>query len=756
MPQIIIGPNQTKKVDGSVRRAAYAFLEKLAQNDALPGLHIEPIIGSADPRVRTGRVNDFYRAVLFKVQGHADEAHYVYLGILPHDEAIEFAKTARLKVNPVNGIAELVKATEPAAAPPISQAPVPEAVVRHEPEPAAAPDTAGSVPNVSAAAEPLLPAHGLTKEVLLDLGIDADLAERALAVTSDDELITAVESAPQWQALALIDLAGGKPVEDVRSDLGIGKVEMVGEEETDEELLQALQHDAAKLQFAFIDDDEELRKAIEDDDFAAWRVFLHPEQRRYATRSYNGAFRLSGGAGTGKTVVLLHRARVLARRNPNARILLTTYNTVLADALKTDLRRLDASIPIAPRLGAPGVYIAGVDSAVHSVVRSAGHRISDAITEVLGSRSPSIGTRTPDTAWLDAAATVPGLPAELRSTTFFQAEYSMVVLPERITDRNGYLRVRRPGRGVSLDRRKRQLVWQVIEAYRARASVEGSIDYSEVAAVAAAHLERAGGGVVDHVLVDEGQDLEPSKWQFLRALVPEGPDDLFIAEDSHQRIYGQRVVLGRYGIRIVGRARRLTLNYRTTAENLRYAMAVLAGGDYVDMEGEEESSELYRSARSGPEPELVPTDSLGDGLGEVAGRIRRWLERGVAPETIGLLVRDTRRAQELVQGLEEHDLQVRLVDANRAVQPGRPLVMTMHRAKGMEFSRVVLFDVSRDTVPATYAIDKLTEGDREDALLRERSLLYVAASRARDELVVVWRGEPSELLPSKRFVTRSA
>jgi len=185
-------------------------------------------------------------------------------------------------------------------------------------------------------------------------------------------------------------------------------------------------------------------------------------------------------------------------------------------------------------------------------------------------------------------------------------------------------------------------------------------------------------------------------------------------------------------------------------------MAVLAGGDYVDMEGEEESSELYRSARSGPEPELVPTDSLGDGLGEVARRIRRWLERGVASETIGLLVRDTRRAQELVQGLEEHDLQVRLVDANRAVQPGRPLVMTMHRAKGMEFSRVVLFDVSRDTVPATYAIDKLTEGDREDALLRERSLLYVAASRARDELVVVWRGEPSELLPSKRFVTRSA
>ncbi|TNC16615.1 DNA helicase UvrD [Georgenia sp. 311] len=743
MPQIILGPSQTKKIDGSVKKAGYAFLEKLAADDAVPGLHIEPINGSADPRVRTGRVNDFYRAVLFKVQGQGDEAHYVYLGILPHDDAIAFAKTARLKVNPVNGIAELVKASEPVAAQPAAEAApegghgaggaAPQPPV-HETEPAAE-------------AWSLLETRGVDKEALLDLGIDAALADRAMEATSDDSLIAAVEAAPQWQALALIDLAGGKPVEDVRADLGIDRVELSGDEETDEELLAALQHDAAKLQFAFIEDDEELRKAIEDDDFAAWRVFLHPEQRRYATGGYNGAFRLSGGAGTGKTVVLLHRARLLAKRDPGARILLTTFNKVLADSLRTDLRRLDSSVPIASRLGEPGIYIAGVDSAVHSVIQMAGSEVGAAITEVLGSRSPSIGGRTPASNWLDAAATVPDLPEELRSTTFFQAEYSMVVLPERITTRDEYLRVRRPGRGVALDRRKRQLVWQVVEAYRARASVEGSIDYGELAAVAAAYLEKAGCGVVDHVLVDEGQDLEPAKWQFLRALVPEGPDDLFIAEDSHQRIYGQRVVLGRYGIRIVGRARRLTLNYRTTAENLRYAMAVLAGGEYLDMEGEEEDSALYRSARSGPEPELVPTDSLGDGLSEVAGRVQRWLDDGVAPETIGLLVRDARRAQELVQGLEEHDVPVRVVDAHRDVRPGRPLVMTMHRAKGMEFSRVVLFDVSHDTVPAAYAVDKLTEGDRADALLRERSLLYVAASRARDELVVVWRGQPSELLP---------
>lgn len=748
MPQIILGPSQTGAIDGSVKKAGYAFLEKLAENDALPGLHIEPINGSADPRVRTGRVNDFYRAILFKVQGQAEEAHYVYLGILPHDDAISFAKKARLTVNPVNGIAELVMAsepdetTEPAAQPP-TEAPVP---LDESPDAIAPPTVSGGhVEPVT----PLLARHQVSREDLLDLGIPASLADHALQVTDDDDLISAVENAPQWQALALIDLAGGKPVTDVREELGIDSVEPV--EETDERLLTALQHDAAKLQFAFIENNDELRKAIEDDDFAAWRVFLHPEQRRYANRRYNGAFRLSGGAGTGKTVVLLHRARVLARRNPGATILLTTFNKVLADALKTDLRRLDSSIRIASRLGEPGVYIAGVDSAVHSVVATGD--VDGALEQVLGTRSPTISGRTPNSAWLEAAASVPGLPEELRSVAFLQAEYSMVVLPARITTRDDYLRVRRPGRGVALNRARRYAVWQVIEAYRARASVEGSIDYSELAAVAAAHLEGAGGVTLDHVLVDEGQDLEPSKWQFLRALVPEGTDDLFIAEDSHQRIYGQQVVLGRYGIRIVGRARRLTLNYRTTAENLRYALAVLEGGDFQDLEDEPEDTHLYRSARSGPRPELVATTSLADGLDRVATRIQEWLDVDVAPETIGLLVRDARRAQELVRGLEERDLPVRLVDANRDVRSGQPLVMTMHRAKGMEFSRAVLFDISQDSIPAGYAINKLAEGDRADALLRERSLLYVAATRARDELVVVWRGRPSELLPAPSGTT---
>lgn len=748
MPQIIMGPSQTGALDSSVKKQAYAFLEKLSDNDALPGLHIEPINGAIDDRVRTGRVNDFYRAVLFKVQGHGAAAHYVYLGVLAHDDAIAFAKKARLTVNPVNGIAELIIAGEDQLAedvvPPADVA-LPVAVTPEAPRELITP------PPLPA----LLPAFGIDEDALVkQLGIDEALAHAALAATSEDEVLALADKAVQWQGLALIDLASGTSVEDVKTTLSIDQqpAVLVADAGADERLLAALQHPAAQMQFAFIEDDDELRRAIEDSDFAAWRVFLHPEQRRYATATYNGPFRLSGGAGTGKTVVLLHRARHLARQNPQARILLTTFTKNLADAMKADLRRLDPTLPLARRLGEPGVFVSGIDAAVSAVLRSDEADLALDIEPVLGSRSWEISTRTPDSVWRDAAAAAGSeLPADLRGKAFLISEYAMVVLPARITSRDGYLTARRPGRGVALDRRKRLAVWSVIEAYRSRASIEGSIDFAEAGAIAATSLERrASGGeprVLDHVLVDEGQDLNPSHWQFLRALVESGTNDMFLAEDSQQRIYGQSVILGRYGIRVVGRSQRLKLNYRTTAQTLHYAVGVLEGEDFVDLEDSPETAGNYRSARSGPPPRVVECDTLSQELASAAHTVGEWLASGVAPETVGILVRDSQQAGQVSRGLEERGITVRVVEQGTP-REGHPLVMTMYRAKGMEFSRVLIFGVNEGLVPAEYLLKDLTEADRADALTRERSLLYVAATRARDELVVTTSGRRSAFLPA--------
>jgi len=285
-------------------------------------------------------------------------------------------------------------------------------------------------------------------------------------------------------------------------------------------------------------------------------------------------------------------------------------------------------------------------------------------------------------------------------------------------------------------------VWALIEAYRAQNRIDGALDFGETAAVAAAYLEGAGGQVshcADHVLVDEGQDLSPVHWQLLRALVAPSADDLFIAEDSHQRIYGPRTVLSRYGIRIVGRSQRLTLNYRTTAQNLRYAVTILEGGDYVDLE-EEADATGYRSARTGPSPIVVPASTLSAELDAIALHVAEWLKADALPETIAVLVQDRFQRERVVAALGERGIEARAVDRERP-PAGRVLVMTMHRAKGMEFSKVVLTDAGYRSPTDQARLDGLDESERLDAELRARSLEYVASTRARDELVVIRRTE---------------
>jgi len=281
-------------------------------------------------------------------------------------------------------------------------------------------------------------------------------------------------------------------------------------------------------------------------------------------------------------------------------------------------------------------------------------------------------------------------------------------------------------------------LWAVFHRrrYRVQSRLDGTLDYAEAAAVAAAYLEMQG-PLVDHVLVDEGQDLSPVHRQMLRALVAQGADDLFLAEDSHQRIYSSPVVLGRYGIRIVGRSRRLTLNYRTTAQNLRYALGILEGGSYVDLEENAETTG-YRSARTGPAPHLETVDSLTAELDTVCEVVQGWVHGGTPPDAIAVLVHDRYQRQRVAGALTQAGLPAREIDRDRPVQD-RVSVLTMHRAKGTEFSKVVLAGVGWTSDAEQRRLAALDPAERHDADLRARSLVYVAATRARDELAVVRR-----------------
>ena len=823
MATILLPSSKTKDAtakDPSLRAKIGPFISKLSTMTTSSGLHLEPIRGSRDRRVRTARVTDFYRAVLFELAADG-EVVYVIHGIWPHDEAIKIAESVTVHVNPRNGITEVVnvgdligldpRAVEEARrtaqaelaaaqreadelARETARIQAANAEMRRRNEEAARGADADSALTQAPGTEPAMGSHqgegvtaagvavgaasvpgavavpsrdqapvwpdGLTVEMLHDeLGIDVRLGAAALAAQRESQLLDLASTARvAWQGEALLNLATGATIEEIREDFGLRPSRDVSAEPTDADLIEGLRTRAARSTFTWLVGDEDLRRAIEGLSFAEWQLFLHPQQRAIVERHTNGPMRVSGGAGTGKTVIAVHRAVELAKRDKadeqEPRILLTTYTRNLADDLRRQVAQLDPRLPFTERLSESGVMVSGLDRVARMILQQAGAKISPIAQEVIGQPRARVLTFPRENVWQEVLTLMGDeLPERLRSADFLESEYELIVLPQRVTTLKQYLRVRRPGRGVALDRSKRAAVWKAMERYRDRSADLGVTSFDEQLALAAAWLDhKAALGTprpFRHVLVDEAQDLTPAHLQLLRALVEPGPDDLFLAEDSHQRIYGKKITLSHYGIQVRGRSRRLTRNYRTTRQNLDVAFGILDPGTYEDMEGQAEEHH-YVSPRSGPEPLLLHATDRADELSKAAELLRVWLEQDrdsedSAPETIAVLVRDRYQRDAVVNGLAQHGIEVRAVDREAAGR-GRPVVMTMHRAKGLEFRKVLLFDVSKNAIPRPLWDQQYSDTDHDDALLRERSLLYVAATRARDQLAISWSGEASPLI----------
>ncbi|MDO5032881.1 MAG: 3'-5' exonuclease [Corynebacterium sp.] len=291
-------------------------------------------------------------------------------------------------------------------------------------------------------------------------------------------------------------------------------------------------------------------------------------------------------------------------------------------------------------------------------------------------------------------------------------------------------------------------MWAIVQLFHAKCAVHQRLTYA-ACAVVAAHIVRSRSveGMFDHVLIDEAQDFHAGHWRFLRAVAKKGPNDIFIAEDSHQRIYGQRLSLRNYGIETRGRAStKLRVNYRTTAQNLGYATSILEGTEWIDSEEQTDSLTGYHSVRQGPAPVVLHSASKAEEAEALAARMEEWIASG-EDISIGVLTRTNSRRAEIAAQLGDLGL---AVSPDRQTTRQRSIaVMTMHNAKGLEFTHVVLLDVNAEALPQRYLIQGLAQAEVDDTLQRELALLYVAASRARDVLVVSIVGEPSELLPVK-------
>ena len=458
--------------------------------------------------------------------------------------------------------------------------------------------------------------------------------------------------------------------------------------------------------------------------FATWRTFLHPNQRQIAYHpGYSGPAQVTGGPGTGKTVTVLHRAAFLAE-HAAAPILVTTFAGNLAEALQAQLGLLIGD----PRLR-ENIEVLNVDRLAYRVVRQARGAPVVADQRTLRSR------------WTVAATATPFTPA------FLSNEWEQVILAQDLHTEQAYLTCARTGRGRPLTKAQRSQVWQVTQQVTAELKAANQATHLQLANEATRLLRQAGTLAYRHILVDEAQDLHPAQWRLLRAAVAPGPDDLFIAADPHQRVYDNRVSLASLGISVRGRSRRLSLNYRTTQEILAWTVPLLGTDPVTGLDGEVDSLIGYRSPMHGPRPQQRLTVSRAEEFNFLAERIGAWLSDGIEPHAVGVaarsaaLVREAREALR-VAGIETVSLNGR--GDTKAVRAG-----TMHAMKGLEFQAVAVIGVEHGLVPEPAAVTPAAEDAATHAqdLQRERCVLFVACTRARDHLYVSGTGQPSIFLP---------
>ncbi|WP_018296346.1 3'-5' exonuclease [Corynebacterium lubricantis] len=761
------------------------FMRKIQENPDHSGLDLKIPKGAADKNVRTARVNDKYRAVLFEVP-NPGERHFVLAGVFNHDDAYDYASKTVFTTNPINGIPQLTQTGRSQAE---INAEVESRLKAREAEEAAlrqveAEAVAASSSTEVAVEEPVVKvpaAEPTPSEQLAELEIDVEQLEQELGISPVTTGIVAkakdladldalLSASPTWERDAILGVLAGLDFEAIREELGLNAPADSAETaaDDDEKLRKSLETPTAAMDFVPVPkdaSDEDLEALISKISFSDWRTYLHPSQQKIVDADHSGSARVTGGAGTGKTIVAVHRANALATKRGkqpelgpgSPKVFLTTYTRALSDSLKSLMNLLNPTYPEASVIGAPGMWINGIDSTIHSVLKNARKDERTAAIEAVtgidarGTGVAGLDGRDETKLWNEAVELAgEGLAPEKANAEFLNAEYSAVILAQQITDEKTYLRARRRGRGTSLDRKERKLVWSVVETFLRKALAMKRLPFATLASVAAEILNRRGVPIFDHAIVDEAQDFHAGHWRFLRAAVRKGPNDIFIAEDSHQRIYGQHLTMSHFDITIRGRAsRKLTRNYRTTHETLNYALKILEGEDWRDSSDEEDTTTGYRSLRNGPEPIVVHVATESEQMDAVISQLHSWQDAASGEANIGVLVRgraDVRKVTAALTsaGFDATDTRQATVAADHDVS-----VMTMHSAKGLEFTHVVLLGVNAKSMPQAFRLNGLAEAERDDVLQRERALLYVAASRARDALMITAVGEASELLPAE-------
>jgi len=683
----------------------------LQTNPRHPGLQMHRIEDSRDKSFWSVRVNADVRIIV-----HRTEASLLLAYVDRHDKAYAWAARRRIEAHPSTGAMQIVEVRERIEE--ISRAPVPAV-------------------ELGASIAPSLPFARLSEDQLLSVGVPTDWLTDVRAATEDTFLelgshlpAEAAESLLQFATTGFLRQPTAA-IADPNAHLALEPRLSIAENVENVPKprpapVDPYAHPDALRRFRVVENVEELRQAL-DAPWDRWMVFLHPSQRELVDKDFSGPARVAGSAGTGKTVVALHRAARLAKTSPNARVLLATFSDPLAASLATKVHLLAG-----PQAGViPHIRVASLPSVAAELFELAAGRRAHVAKDDQVARA------------LERAAETAGLTVKLN---FLRSEWSRVVDAWQVTDAAEYLAVPRLGRDRRLGSKQREQFWPVFAAARASLEARGFYTWPGVFTAVTQHFADKAKKPFTHIVIDEAQDLGVPELRFLAAIAPTGKNGMFFAGDLGQRIFQQPFSWKALGVDIRGRAATLKVNYRTSHQ-IRRAADRLLPGTQRDVDGVIEERKGTVSVFNGPEPEIVVAHDQAAETSAVAAFIKDALDDGIAPREIGVFTRTPEtllRARAAVQAAdaEAHELSERGDDPGKRISIG-----TMHLAKGLEFKAVAVMACDEDALPLRSRIDSAAdEAELEDVYDTERQLLYVAVTRARDRLLVTGVKPGSEFL----------
>lgn len=659
-----------------VQKKVFELIRKFQDDSTQASIHLEPFAEAVDPKVRSARIGDDYRAVVIAPE---QGDNFLLMYVDHHDEAYRWCRNKRFEAHPALGVLQVFDVQEIQA--------TADAQARKHPAPTGH-----------------YPLDALSDEELFQAGTPRALIPAVRAIRNDEAFQEVADYLPKEAIQVLYGVICGLSLDEAIA-------EMLGEPAKPTPPLAGpgdFTHldQAMNMDLVLIEGEEQL-KAILSQDLEEWRVFLHPYQRRLVEWRTQGPIKINGAAGTGKTVALLHRAVHLARQlsDPKDRVLVTTYTTTLSVTLEQLIRKL---APDAARK----IEVTNLHQLARTICLRGGWQgkvIEDAEREDL---------------WRTVLAGP--LPAGF-DRDFIRDEYELVIDTMGIDSEEGYLTAVRSGRP-RLDRKQRRTLWPVFLEFNRLLHQRNRLTFEGLVHQARLVVERGGFTAYRHVLVDELQDFGLEALRLIAALAPttgNPSDPLCLVGDGHQRIYHSLAIpLSRAGIEVRGRSRRLKINYRTSEQIRRWAQGLLAGVPVDDLDGGSADTTGDRSVFRGPEPQVRSSSDRTTLAHYAVTWIQHLLDQGklgsheicVTP-SVGFI----RTALESA-GISTLELQPRQADPGQA-EPGVRLG-SMQRIKGLEFRAVLM-------------ILEQTQEDRND--VRHRFEKYVAATRAREHLMVLVR-----------------